>query len=149
MNKVEIKRLNRIMDVFPIEYATLGSAALDLRASIEWDISIAPNETVKIPTGIAIHIADTGYCALILPRSGLGSKGIVLGNTIGLIDSDYQGELILSILNRGTETYLIKAYERLAQLVFVPITRPTLEFVEEFSVTTERGDKGFGSTGST
>jgi dUTP pyrophosphatase len=142
MNKVEIKRLNRIMDVFPIEYATLGSAALDLRASIEWDISIAPNETVKIPTGIAIHIADTGYCALILPRSGLG-------NTIGLIDSDYQGELILSILNRGTETYLIKAYERLAQLVFVPITRPTLEFVEEFSVTTERGDKGFGSTGST
>ncbi len=128
-------------------YATPGSAGLDLRACINEPIDIAPGQTLLIPTGIAIHVADPGYCAIILPRSGLGHKhGIVLGNLVGLIDSDYQGQLMVSTWNRGQQNFQICAMDRLAQLVIVPVAQVEWEVVEEFSTST-RGAGGFGSTG--
>jgi dUTP pyrophosphatase len=128
-------------------YATPGSAGLDLRACINEPIDIAPGQTLLIPTGIAIHVADPGYCAIILPRSGLGHKhGIVLGNLVGLIDSDYQGQLMVSTWNRGQQNFQICAMDRLAQLVIVPVAQVEWEVVEEFSTST-RGTGGFGSTG--
>lgn len=128
-------------------YATSGSAGLDLRACIDEPIAIMPGETKLIPTGLAIHLADPGYAALILPRSGLGHKhGIVLGNLVGLIDSDYQGQLMISTWNRGTDTFTLNPMERLAQLVIVPILQVGFNVVDEFEES-DRGAGGFGSTG--
>jgi len=131
-------------------YATAGSAGLDLRACIDAPIMLAPGATTLIPTGIAIHIADPGYAALILPRSGLGHKhGIVLGNLVGLIDSDYQGELMVSCWNRnptGTAPFTIEPRERIAQLVIVPVQQVQFQEVADFSAS-DRGAGGFGSTG--
>jgi dUTP pyrophosphatase len=128
-------------------YATPGSAGIDLRACIDVAIKIHPGETILVPTGMAIHLADPGLAAMILPRSGLGHKhGIVLGNLVGLIDSDYQGELLVSTWNRGHETFTINPLDRLAQLVVVPIVQVTFNVVDEFA-SSERGSGGFGSTG--
>ena len=128
-------------------YSTTGSAGLDLRACTDADIVLEPGATTLIPTGIAIHIADPGYAALILPRSGLGHKhGIVLGNLVGLIDSDYQGELMVSCWNRGHPAFTIAPLERIAQLVIVPVQQVQFDAVTEFT-TSDRGTGGFGSTG--
>ena len=128
-------------------YATSGSAGLDLRACIAEPVMLEPGETQLDPTGLAIHIADPGYAALILPRSGLGHKhGIVLGNLVGLIDSDYQGQLMISTWNRGTEPFTFNPMERLAQLVIVPVLQVEFNIVDEFE-TSSRGTGGFGSTG--
>ena len=128
-------------------YATSGSAGLDLRACIDEPMEIMPGETKLIPTGLAIHIADPGYAALILPRSGLGHKhGILLGNLVGLIDSDYQGQLMVSTWNRGTDAFTLNPMERLAQLVIVPVLQVGFNVVEEFEES-DRGAGGFGSTG--
>ena len=128
-------------------YATSGSAGLDLRACIDEPMEIMPGETKLIPTGLAIHIADPGYAALILPRSGLGHKhGIVLGNLVGLIDSDYQGQLMVSTWNRGTDAFTLNPMERLAQLVIVPVLQVGFNVVEEFEES-DRGAGGFGRTG--
>ena len=147
MQKLQVKILDERMRSQLPSYATPGSAGLDLRACISEPIDIAPGQTLLIPTGIAIHVADSGYCAIILPRSGLGHKhGIVLGNLVGLIDSDYQGQLMVSTWNRGQQNFQICAMDRLAQLVIVPIAQVEWEVVEEFSTST-RGTGGFGSTG--
>ncbi|MEY3799462.1 MAG: hypothetical protein RLZZ406_763 [Pseudomonadota bacterium] len=147
MQKLQVKILDERMRSQLPGYATPGSAGLDLRACINEPIDIAPGQTLLIPTGIAIHVADPGYCAIILPRSGLGHKhGIVLGNLIGLIDSDYQGQLMVSTWNRGQQNFQICAMDRLAQLVIVPVAQVEWEVVEEFSTST-RGTGGFGSTG--
>jgi len=128
-------------------YATPGSAGLDLRACIEAPMSIAPGETQLIPTGISIHIADPGLAAMILPRSGLGHKhGIVLGNLVGLIDSDYQGPLMVSCWNRGSTAFTLNPMERLAQMVIVPVVQAGFRVVETFEAS-DRGTGGFGSTG--
>ena len=147
MQKLQVKILDERMRSQLPSYATPGSAGLDLRACISEPIDIAPGQTLLIPTGIAIHVADPGYCAIILPRSGLGHKhGIVLGNLVGLIDSDYQGQLMVSTWNRGQQNFQICAMDRLAQLVIVPVAQVEWEVVEEFSTST-RGTGGFGSTG--
>lgn len=147
MQKLQVKILDERMRIQLPSYATPGSAGLDLRACINEPIDIAPGQTLLIPTGIAIHVADPGYCAIILPRSGLGHKhGIVLGNLVGLIDSDYQGQLMVSTWNRGQQNFQICAMDRLAQLVIVPVAQVEWEVVEEFSTST-RGAGGFGSTG--
>jgi dUTP pyrophosphatase len=145
--RIDIKILDpRLNDALP-QYASPGAAGLDLRACLPEPRSIAPGETLLVPAGLAIHLADPGMAALILPRSGLGHKhGIVLGNLVGLIDSDYQGELMISVWNRGQETFVINPLERLAQLVVVPVLQAELNRVEEFSQS-ERGAGGFGSTG--
>ncbi len=128
-------------------YATSGSAGLDLRACIDEPLTLVPGATQLIPTGLAIHIADPGYAALILPRSGLGHRhGIVLGNLVGLIDSDYQGQLMISTWNRGTEPFTLNPMERLAQLVIVPVLQVGFNIVNEFGESL-RGTGGFGSTG--
>ena len=128
--------------------ATPGSAGVDLRALLGEPLTLRPGETHLIRTGIAVHIKDPGYAALILPRSGLGHKhGIVLGNLVGLIDSDYQGELMVSAWNRGSQPYVLQPMERIAQLVIVPVACPEFRVVEEFAQS-ERGSGGFGSTGS-
>ena len=145
--KIELKILDaRLHNMLPA-YATPGSAGLDLRACIEHTQTINAGETTLIPTGMAIHLFDPGYAALILPRSGLGHKhGIVLGNLVGLIDSDYQGQLLVSCWNRGREPFLLNPMERIAQLVIVPVVQANFEIVEEFAAS-ERGAGGFGSTG--
>ncbi len=136
----------RIKDQLPA-YATPGSAGLDLRACIDQPIELKPGQTELIPTGMAIHIADNAYAAVILPRSGLGHKhGIVLGNLVGLIDSDYQGQLFVSCWNRGQAAFTLNPMERIAQLVIVPVQRVNFNIVESFSAS-ERGNGGFGSTG--
>ena len=128
-------------------YATAGAAGLDLRACIDAPVTLLPGKTELIPTGLAIHIGDPGYAALILPRSGLGHKhGIVLGNLVGLIDSDYQGQLMVSCWNRGQTTFTVEPFERIAQLVVVPVARAEFEVVDDFAAS-ERGGAGFGSTG--
>ncbi len=138
----------RIADRMP-QYATPGSAGLDLRALIDDAMTLAPGDTVLVPTGLAIHIEDAGYAAMILPRSGLGHKhGIVLGNLVGLIDSDYQGQLMVSLWNRGRESFTLEPFERIAQLVIVPVVQATLQIVEAFG-TSDRGAGGFGSSGRT
>ena len=147
LDKVQIKIVNNLIKSIPT-YATKGSAGLDLRAAVEDNIHIRPNETLLIPTGLSIFIEDKNYAATLLPRSGLGHKnGIVLGNLVGLIDSDYQGELMISCWNRGKESYFIEPMERIAQMVFIRVEHPEFEIVEEFQ-NTERGDKGFGSSGT-
>jgi len=148
-NKIQVKILNsKIGNEFPLpQYATTGSAGLDLRACIDAPIQLAPGETQLISTGIAIYMGDPNMAATILPRSGLGHKhGIVLGNLIGLIDSDYQGEILISCWNRGNDHFTIQPGERIAQLVFVPVIRGEFEVVNEF-VSTARGEGGFGSSG--
>ena len=147
LDKVQIKIVNNLIKSIPT-YATKGSAGLDLRAAVEDNIHIRPNETLLIPTGLSVFIEDKNYAATLLPRSGLGHKnGIVLGNLVGLIDSDYQGELMISCWNRGKESYLIEPMQRIAQMVFIRVEHPEFEIVEEFQ-NTERGDKGFGSSGT-
>ena len=147
MTEVEVRVLDaRMADQMPA-YATSGSAGLDLRACLDAPLALAPGEAKLIPTGLAIHIADAQLAAMILPRSGLGHKhGIVLGNLVGLIDSDYQGPLMVSCWNRGTSAYVVQPFERIAQLVIVPVVQATFRVVESFS-TSERGAGGFGSTG--
>ena len=146
--QVELKILDpRAREALP-RYATAGSAGLDLRAMLDAPVTIAPGETVLVKTGIAIHIGDPAYAAVILPRSGLGhKKGIVLGNLVGLIDSDYQGELMISTWNRGSAPFTLEPMERLAQLVFVPVARADFRVVDDFAAS-ERGAGGFGSTGT-
>ena len=147
LDKVQIRIVNNLIKSIPT-YATKGSAGLDLRAAVEDKIHLRPNETLLIPTGLSIFIEDKNYAATLLPRSGLGHKnGIVLGNLVGLIDSDYQGELMISCWNRGKESYFIEPMERIAQMVFIRVEHPEFEIVEEFQ-NTERGDKGFGSSGT-
>lgn len=129
-------------------YATTGSAGLDLRAMLDAPLTLEPGQTTLLPSGMAIHIADPGLAAMVLPRSGLGHKhGIVLGNLVGLIDSDYQGELMVSCWNRGQQAFTIEPGERIAQLVLVPVVQAQLEIVSEFD-DSERGAGGFGHTGS-
>jgi dUTP pyrophosphatase len=136
----------RIRDQLPT-YATAGAAGMDLRACVDSAITIAPGDTHLVPTGISIHIADPGYAAMILPRSGLGHKhGIVLGNLVGLIDSDYQGPLMVSCWNRGHEPFTLQPLDRLAQLVIVPVVQARFRVVESFEES-ERAQGGFGSTG--
>ncbi len=150
MHALQAKILDpRLGRDFPLpQYATPGSAGLDLRAMLDRDTLVEPGQTLLIPTGLAIHIADPGLAALILPRSGLGHKhGIVLGNLVGLIDSDYQGPLMVSCWNRGQSAFTMTVGERLAQLVLVPVVQAHFEMVEEF-VETERGVGGFGHTGA-
>lgn len=150
MKQIEYKILDtRIGNEFPLpEYATSGSAGMDLRACIDNALTLKPGETQLIPTGIALHIADPGLAAVILPRSGLGHKhGIVLGNLVGLIDSDYQGQLFISCWNRGQTGFVIEAGERIAQLVFVPVIQATLQQVDDFDQS-QRGAGGFGHSGT-
>ena len=146
LDKVSIKIVNNIIKKLPT-YASDGSAGLDLHAAISSTIDLRPQETVLISTGIAIYIKDKNYAATILPRSGLGhKKGIVLGNLIGVIDSDYQGELMISCWNRSNSSYQIQPLERIAQMIFLKIEHPKFELVDDF-ISTERGEKGFGSSG--
>ena len=148
MKTIDIKILDDRMKEYLPSYATPGSAGLDLRACITEPLVIEPGETRLVPTGLAIHIADPGYAALNLPRSGLGHKhGIVLGNLIGLIDSDYQGQLMVSTWNRGDKAFTLNPLDRLAQLVIVPILQVGFNVVDEFGEST-RGTGGFGSTGT-
>lgn len=149
MHNIKLKILDsRIGKEIPLpEYATTGSAGLDLRACIDEAFEIKPGETHLVPTGMAIHIDDPAMAAVILPRSGLGHKhGIVLGNLTGLIDSDYQGQLFVSIWNRGQETFKLEVAERMAQLVFVPVVQAKFDIVESFDES-ERAEGGFGHTG--
>ncbi len=149
MQKIQLKILDkRIGGEFPLpQYATEGAAGIDLRACLEDPLVIEPGETHLIPTGMAVHIADTSLAAVLLPRSGLGHKhGIVLGNLVGLIDSDYQGQLLVSCWNRGREPFTIAVGERIAQMVIVPVVRAAFEVVEEFNET-RRGAGGFGHSG--
>ena len=149
MRKIQLKILDdRIGNQIPLPaHATEGSAGMDLRACIDKTITLEPGDTELIPTGIAIHIEDPGLAATILPRSGLGHKhGIVLGNLVGLIDSDYQGQLYVSCWNRGNDSFSIEPGERIAQMVFVPVVRAGFEVVEDF-VDSTRGAGGFGHTG--
>ncbi len=148
-SNIQLKILDpRVGQDFPLpEHATEGSAGVDLRACLDADLVLKPGQTELVPTGIAIHIEDPGLAAMILPRSGLGHKhGIVLGNLVGLIDSDYQGQLFVSCWNRGSEEFVLEPGLRLAQLVIVPIVQANFNVVEEFGAS-ERGEGGFGHTG--
>ena len=147
MRKVDIRILDQRVRDLPPQYATPGSAGLDLRACLAEPLTLLPGATHLVPTGLAIHLADSGLAAMILPRSGLGHKhGIVLGNLVGLIDSDYQGEVMVSTWNRGSTAFVIQPMDRLAQLVVVPIVQVAFNFVDAFA-DSERGAGGFGSTG--
>ncbi len=147
MTPIDLKLLDpRLADLLPA-YATPGSAGLDLRACLDAPLVIEPGQTVLIPTGLALHIADPGLAAMVLPRSGLGHKhGIVLGNLVGLIDSDYQGPLMVSCWNRSATAYTVTPLERIAQLVIVPVVQARFRVVAEFGAS-RRGEAGFGSTG--
>ncbi len=151
IHKIELKILDaRLGKTIPLpQYATAGSAGLDLRACLDQPLDLRPGHTELISTGLAIHIADPHSAAVILPRSGLGHQhGIVLGNLIGLIDADYQGPLMISVWNRGSKIYTVEPGERIAQLVIVPILRAHFEVVDEFKQS-DRGEGGFGSSGKT
>jgi dUTP pyrophosphatase len=147
MKKMQVKILDeRIRGMLP-QYATAGAAGLDLRACVDKEIVLPAGEAQLVPTGIAIHVGDPGYAAVILPRSGLGAKnGIVLGNLVGLIDSDYQGPLMVSLWNRGKAAFTIQPMDRIAQLIVVPVLQVEFEVVKDFTAS-ERGTGGFGSTG--
>ena len=146
---LKFKRLDpRVGTNWPIpEVGTPGSAGVDLRACLDEPVTLAPGETILIGTGIAIHLEDPGFCAMILPRSGLGHRGLVLGNLVGLIDSDYQGELKISTWNRGQETQTIEPGDRIAQMVITPVIQPTFIEVDDFE-SSSRGEGGFGHTGT-
>ncbi|GAB2716467.1 MULTISPECIES: dUTP diphosphatase [Comamonas] len=146
---VDLKILDpRMQDQLP-QYATPGSAGLDLRACLDAPLTLEPNAWQLVPTGLAIHLRDPGYAAMILPRSGLGHKhGIVLGNLVGLIDSDYQGQLMVSAWNRSTQPFVLQPMERLAQMVIVPVVQASFQVVEDFGDVSERGAGGYGSTGT-
>ena len=149
MQSIQLKILDsRIGGEYPLpDYATDGSAGMDLRACLDQTLNLQPGQTELLPTGIAIHISDPGLAAVLLPRSGLGHKhGIVLGNLVGLIDSDYQGQLYVSCWNRGSETFTVEPGERIAQMIFVPVVRAGFEVVEDFA-DSNRGAGGFGHTG--
>ena len=147
MKKLAVKILDERMRSMLPHYASAGAAGLDLRACIDKELTLKPGESQLLPTGIAIHIGDPGYAAVILPRSGLGAKnGIVLGNLVGLIDSDYQGPLMVSIWNRGQAAFTVQPLDRVAQLVIVPVAQVEFEVVEDFAASA-RGAGGFGSTG--
>ena len=149
MKKIALKILDpRLGTDYPLpDYATDGAAGMDLRACLDQPILLRPGDTQLVPTGLAVHIADPQLAAVILPRSGLGHKhGIVLGNLVGLIDSDYQGQIFVSCWNRGRDSFNIQPGERIAQLVFIPVVRAAFEIVEDFSAT-QRGEGGFGHTG--
>lgn len=149
MRAIELKILDsRLGDSIDLpNYATNGSAGLDMRACIDDALTVIPGDTVLVPTGLAIHIGDSALAAVLLPRSGLGHKhGLVLGNLTGLIDSDYQGQIFISCWNRGSKTYEIKPGERIAQMVFVPVEQVRFVVVEEFEIS-DRGDGGFGHSG--
>ncbi len=147
MHKLDVKILDpRLRDNLP-QYATAGAAGLDLRACIDRPIELKPGAAELVPSGIAIHLTDPGLAAMVLPRSGLGHKhGIVLGNLVGLIDSDYQGQIFVSLWNRGASAFTLNPLERIAQLVVVPVLQVQLNVVDDFAVS-ERGAGGFGSTG--
>ena len=147
MKKLDVKILDpRIADQLP-HYATPGSAGLDLRACITQSITLKPGQAELIPSGIAIHLDDPGLAAMVLPRSGLGHKhGIVLGNLVGLIDSDYQGQIFVSVWNRGQKDFVLNPMERIAQLVVVPVVQVAFNVVQDFDES-HRGEAGFGSTG--
>jgi dUTP pyrophosphatase len=146
--QIDVKLLDPRLAQQPPAYATTGSAGLDLRACLEQSLTLAPGACQLVPTGMAIHLADPGYAALILPRSGLGHKhGIVLGNLVGLIDSDYQGQLMVSAWNRSEHPFTIEPMERIAQLVIVPVLQASFNIVDDFGAETERGSGGYGSTG--
>ena len=147
MHRIDIRILDPRLKDSPPHYATPGSAGLDLRACLDAPLHLPPGGTILVPTGMAIHLADPGLAAMILPRSGLGHKyGIVLGNLVGLIDSDYQGPLMVSCWNRGTADFTIQPMERIAQLVIVPVVQAAFRRVDDFGAS-ERGAGGFGSTG--
>ncbi|MEX0375033.1 dUTP diphosphatase [Spiribacter pallidus] len=149
MQPIELRILDdRLGQAFPLpDYATDGSAGIDLRACVDAPLALDPGDTELIRSGMAVHIADPGYAAVVLPRSGLGHKhGIVLGNLVGLIDSDYQGEIMISCWNRGESSFVIEPGERIAQLVFLPVARPAFKQVEAFA-SSERAEGGFGHTG--
>ncbi|MBI4987063.1 MAG: dUTP diphosphatase [Rhodocyclales bacterium] len=147
MHRIDVKILDPRLRDNPPHYATPGAAGLDLRACIEGPLRLHPGETTLVPAGIAIHLADPGLAAMILPRSGLGHKnGIVLGNLVGLIDSDYQGEIFISTWNRGNQVFVLNPLDRLAQLVVVPVVQVAFNVVDSFEES-HRGDGGFGSTG--
>lgn len=146
--QIDVKVLDpRMANQLPA-YATAGSAGLDLRACLDAPVTLVPNAWQLVPTGLAIHLADPGYAAMILPRSGLGHKhGIVLGNLVGLIDSDYQGQLMVSAWNRSDVAFTIEPMERIAQMVIVPVVQARFNVVEDFAAESERGAGGYGSTG--
>ncbi|MFT7244762.1 MAG: dUTP pyrophosphatase [Candidatus Azotimanducaceae bacterium] len=149
MKTIQLKVLNpKVGRDYPLPtHATEGSAGLDLRACLNESLALVPGNTILIPTGLAVYIADPGYAAMILPRSGLGHKhGIVLGNLVGLIDSDYQGELMVSCWNRGSSVFTIEPGDRIAQMIIVPVVQAQFEIVEDFNES-ERGASGFGSSG--
>ena len=147
MTSIDLRVLDERMAAFLPAYATPGSAGLDLRACLDAALVLQPGQATLIPTGLSIHIADPGLCALLLPRSGLGhTHGVVLGNLVGLIDSDYQGPLMVSCWNRGTEPFTIAPMERIAQMVIVPVVQATFRRVDAFG-SSDRGSGGFGSTG--
>ena len=147
MHRIDVRLLDERLKTHPPAYATEGAAGLDLRACLPGPITLHPGETTLVPSGLAIHLSDPGLAAMVLPRSGLGHKhGIVLGNLVGLIDSDYQGEIMVSTWNRGKESFTLNPLDRLAQLVVVPVMQVAFNVVEEFDASS-RGDGGFGSTG--
>jgi dUTP pyrophosphatase len=147
MRKLEVKILDERMRGMLPHYATAGAAGLDLRACIDAQLTLQPGDSRLLSSGIAIHVADPGYAAMVLPRSGLGAKsGVVLGNLVGLIDSDYQGPLTVSLWNRGRESFTVQPMDRVAQLIVVPVVQVEFEVVEEFAASA-RGAGGFGSTG--
>jgi dUTP pyrophosphatase len=147
MHQIDVKLLDARLRDHPPAYATAGSAGLDLRACLNGPLCLHPGETALIPSGLAIHLADPGLAAMILPRSGLGHRhGIVLGNLVGLIDSDYQGQIFVSVWNRGRESFTVQPMERIAQLVVVPVLQVGFNLVDEFP-DSARGEGGFGSTG--
>ncbi|MBF1163574.1 dUTP diphosphatase [Dechloromonas agitata] len=147
MHQIDVKILDNRLRESPPHYATPGSAGLDLRACVTAPLHVEPGQTTLVPTGMAIHLADPGLAAMILPRSGLGHKhGIVLGNLVGLIDSDYQGELMVSVWNRSQTAFTINPLDRIAQLVIVPVLQVGFNIVDDFDAS-HRGDGGFGSTG--
>ena len=147
MHRIDVKLLDERLKTHPPAYATDGAAGLDLRACLPGPITLHPGETTLVPSGLAIHLADPGLAAMVLPRSGLGHKhGIVLGNLVGLIESDYQGQIFVSVWNRGRASFTIQPMERIAQLVVVPVLQVGFNLVDSFDAST-RGADGFGSTG--
>jgi dUTP pyrophosphatase len=147
MHRIDVRVLDSRLHETPPRYSTKGAAGLDLRACIDAPLELRPGDTALVPSGIAIHLADSGLAALVLPRSGLGHKhGIVLGNLVGLIDSDYQGQIMVSLWNRSAARYALQPMERVAQLVIFPVLQVALNVVEEFAAS-QRGAGGFGSTG--